>query len=441
MRKQTYTFTRLAAYLLIFTLFFACKKTTSEVSQISEDLSAYVYAYTSGVISKASPLKIRFTQSVVAEEEVGQTAKNILQIRPKVKGVATWQDAQTLTFEPDSYFASNENYQVSVELDDLFDQLPKELKTFNFDFQTRQQNMRIAIDKVAAKTDTDLRDQQIFGAVYTADVAASDEVQAALSAKQNGKDLPIQMNGANELKHEFVIENVARGEQASEVKISWSGKPIGANQKGEKAVDILALGDFSVTDARLVQGNEQYILLSFSDPLQKDQDLSGLIDISNYNRSMRYVIDGNQIRVYTTGRLTGERQVSTAVGIKNINGKRMPKASVWTLSFEAIKPQVRLVGKGVILPSSEGMVFPFEAVSLNTVEVEIFKIFDNNILQFLQTNELSGSYDLNRVGRIIYQGRVPLQALENDASTGSWTRYALNLDQFVEADPAAIYQV
>ncbi|MEM9888001.1 MAG: MG2 domain-containing protein, partial [Bacteroidota bacterium] len=441
MRTQTNIFARLATYLFLFSLFFACKKDSSKVSQISKNLSAYVYAYTSGVISKASSLTIRFTQAVVEEDEIGQQAKKVLNISPKVVGNATWQDAQTLVFEPDNYFSSNTTYHVSVDLDDLFAQLPKDLSTFSFDFQTRQQDMRVAIDKVAAKDENDLREQEIFGSIYTADLAEIDHVKAALSAKQNGKNLPIQVNEAGEMKYDFVVEEVERAEKASEVQISWNGKAIGADRKGEKAVEILALGDFSVTDARLVQGNEQYILLNFSDPLQKEQDLSGLIDISGYNGSMRYVIDGNQIRVYTTSRLRGEKQVSTAVGIKNINGKRIPKASVWTLSFEEIKPQVRLVGKGVILPSSEGMLFPFEAVSLNAVEVEIFKIFNNNILQFLQTNELNGNRALNRVGRIIYQGRVDLEGLEAAAATNSWTRYALNLDQFIEDDPEAIYQV
>ena len=93
----------------------------------------------------------------------------------------------------------------------------------------------------------------------------------------------------------------------------------------------------------------------------------------------------------------------------------MTKPSVWQLNFAQEKPQVRLVGRGVILPSSEnGLVLPFEAVSLEAVEVEVFKIYDNNILQFLQTSELDGqnTYELRRVGRVVRRQMVPLQGAQ-----------------------------
>jgi len=419
----------------------SCKKSQEEATQLSENLSAYVYAYTSGVISKVAPIKVRFTQAVVEEERVGTVAKEILQINPSVAGQAVWQDAQTLVFKPQNNFKSNREYSASIDLKKLFSNLPKDFNTFRFDFQTRQQGIKVRVNQVSAVDNDDLRKQQVLGEIRTADVVNMTELEKALTARQGRKTLPVQLNNTGDLTHSFLISEVERGESASKVEIEWNGKAIGAENTGTEEIEVPALGDFSVTDAHLMQDNEQYILLNFSDPLQKNQDVSGLISVSNYNGGMRYVINGNQLRIYTNGRLTGERQVSAAVGIKNINGKRMPKASIWTLSFEDVKPAVRLVGKGVILPSSDGMVFPFEAVSLNAIEVEIFKIFDNNILQFLQTNELDGHYDLNRVGRIIYQGKVDLQQLGSEGISGNWTRYALDLDRFVEDDPQAIYQV
>ncbi|MEL6943315.1 MAG: hypothetical protein AAFO82_11655, partial [Bacteroidota bacterium] len=427
---------------ITLTLFLnSCKKSQEEATQLSENLSAYVYAYTSGVISKAAPIKVRFTQAVVEEDQVGSTAKNILKISPNVAGEATWQDAQTLVFEASEYLESDQAYSANIDLKKLFSNLPKDFNTFRFDFQTRQQGVDVRIKQVNTVDNDDLRSQQILGEIHTADVVNSEELENILTAKQGRKTLPIQLNNAGNLKYSFTIDEVERGDAESTVVLAWNGKSIGASKEGEEEIEIPALGDFSVTDARLVQDNEQYILLSFSDPLQKNQDVSGLISLSNYTGGMRYVIDGNQLRIYTNGRLRGERQVSAAVGIKNINGKRMPKASIWTLSFEDAKPEVRLVGKGVVLPSTDGMVFPFEAISLKAIEVEVFKIFNNNVLQFLQTNELDGNYDLNRVGRIVYQGKVDLQQLGNVGTTGAWTRYALDLDKFVEDDPEAIYQI
>src|SRR5690606_19814529 len=111
---------------------------------------------------------------------------------------------------------------------------------------------------------------------------------------------------------------------------------------------------------------------------------------------------------YPGERLVGDHVIMVSPGLRNINDKRMQKASTYEIHFEDVKPEVRLVGNGVILPESEGLIFPFEAIGLNAVEVEVFKIYSNNILQFLQTNDLNGQYDLQQVGRVILQRKVDL---------------------------------
>ncbi|MCB0641253.1 MAG: alpha-2-macroglobulin, partial [Phaeodactylibacter sp.] len=111
------------------------------------------------------------------------------------------------------------------------------------------------------------------------------------------------------------------------------------------------------------------------------------------------------------------------------------------LQFQQEKPQIRMVSSGVILPNSDGLIFPFEAINLNAVLVEVFKIYDNNILQFLQSNDLNGDYRLEQVGRVIHQEKISLKALDGDAVTSEWHRYALDLSKLLQKDPNAIYQV
>ena len=76
------------------------------------------------------------------------------------------------------------------------------------------------------------------------------------------------------------------------------------------------------------------------------------------------------------------------------------------LEFFAAKPSLRLVGNGCILPNSQGLIFPFETVNLKSVDVRIIKIFENNIHQFLQVNELNGSDGLMRVGKIVAEKKL-----------------------------------
>ncbi len=430
---------RWTIFSLSILLVLSCKKENTP-DNLSQELSAYVYAYTSGTISKAAPIKIQFTQNVVDAEAVGTLADEVFTIQPKVEGEAIWENEHTLVFQAEQLFASSTDYQVTVTLDELFQNIPDDLETFRFSVATREQQLRVQVDRVETVDDKDWSQQRIYGSIFTADVANAQELEDVLTAQQDNRNLVVGVQSyGSGLRHDFEVNGVKRGTQASVVQIAWRGKETGT--PGETTVDIFSVDDFGVMDVRLGQEEEQYILLNFSDPLQTKQDLNGLIDISDYNGSIRYVIDGSQVKIYTDRRLVGERQVSVQVGVKNKKGKRLSKPSVWNLSFEQLKPKVRMVGSGVIVPNSDGMLLPFEAVSLNAVEVEVFKIFNNNILQFLQTNEISGGYDLQQVGRVIYQGKVELTDLNPQTSSTSWTRYALNLDEFVEDDPQAIYQV
>ena len=100
-----------------------------------------------------------------------------------------------------------------------------------------------------------------------------------------------------------------------------------------------------------------------------------------------YHIDGNTIKAYPAVRQGGNVKLFIRKGIRNVQGYEMKEEFSRDIAFEIPKPAVRLAGKGVILPGSKGLIFPFEAVNLNAVDIRIIKIFENNIGHFLQVNQ------------------------------------------------------
>jgi uncharacterized protein YfaS (alpha-2-macroglobulin family) len=110
------------------------------------------------------------------------------------------------------------------------------------------------------------------------------------------------------------------------------------------------------------------------------------------------------------------------------------------LSLEELKPEVRLIGDGVIVPNSEGLIFPFEAVNLNAVDIKVTKIFGDNIHQFLQVNQLDGMYELYRVGKPVYNRKISLN-LSPGMDAGKWNAYSFDLTEVAGNDPGAIYSV
>jgi uncharacterized protein YfaS (alpha-2-macroglobulin family) len=444
-RKQVPHLSLLSLILLIGTaLSLASCQQERRAQKMPESANAYVYGFTSGTISKAAPIRVRFASIAADETEIGQPARNnLISFTPAIKGTATWEDAQTLRFEPAQALQSGKTYVAKVQLKSIFPDVPGEAESFEFDFHIREQYFELATEGLHAPDYNDLSKQQIKGSLFTADLASEELVPQLLSAKQNGRSLDIHwVHSADGTEHYYTIDGVARSDKASQVSLKWDGAPLGLKLKGSEDIAIPALGDFKVTGARVVQGQEQYILLHFSDPLLDNQELGGLVEMEGYGSAFRFLVDGNKLRLYPLQRVAGDYRVKVNPGLRNINNQRMSAASIWDVSVNGALPELRLVGRGVIIPDSDGLIFPFEAVSLNAVEVEVFKIYHNNILQFLQNNDLDGGYyDLQQVGRIIMQKKVPLTSLNPNANTSQWMRYALDLSKLIAKDDQAIYQI
>ncbi|MFZ4543735.1 MAG: alpha-2-macroglobulin family protein [Saprospiraceae bacterium] len=405
----------------------------------------YIYAYTSGTISKSDPVRIRFANPVCALDMVGKPIPNgVFSVQPALKGQAIWEDTHTLLFAPQEVLKNKINYIGSIRLDKIFSNVPTEAGIFEFEFKTREQFFDVKIEGLQAVDMNDLKKQQIYGTLTTADAAEKEDCAAILNAKQNGKELSIGWTHSEDKRaHNFYINDIVRGDSESLVEINWNGNPLNIDNKGNASYKIPSLSNFCVVDAKVIQGDDQYVLVNFSDPIDPDQSLEGLIHFSNYKGVCRYIKDKNFVRVYPALRIVGQDKIICESGIKNTAAKPLPLLNEWTLQFEDLKPAVRLAGKGNIMPNSNGLMFPFEACNLHSVDIEIFKIFNNNIMQFLQTADLDTkySYDLERVGRIILQKKLNLNEINPSGNKSGFVRYTLDLSKLIQADPSAVYQV
>src|SRR5690606_18480719 len=81
-----------------------------------------------------------------------------------------------------------------------------------------------------------------------------------------------------------------------------------------------------------------------------------------------------------------------------------------------------------------------EAVSLRAVEVNVYKIYENNIAQFLQVNNYDGSNQIRRVAAPLVRKTIRLDQ-SGVSDINKWNRYTLDLSTLIEKEPGAIYQV
>ncbi|MCB0662708.1 MAG: alpha-2-macroglobulin, partial [Saprospiraceae bacterium] len=426
--------------LLLFTE--SCKQIQKEAQPLPDGIEDYISAFTSGVISRNGTIQVVFNSNVVSADEVGSEATNgLFELSPKVNGRLFWADAQTLNFQPENMLESDQSYVATVHLDEIFNQLPKQLKSFQFDFKTRDLAANFIVDQITSADPNRSDEIKIYGHLSTTDVFEDEGIHKMLTASQDGRELAIDWEERRVFSHGFSISGIKRKKESSSVVITLDENLLGKNEITRDTIEVPSLGEFKVINTQVIQGEEQFVQITFSDPLLKDQDIRGLVQIPGIEGQLKFLINGNQLKVYPDVRLTGEHELVIEPGIRNTNQGKLKYPIRRKLAFEAIKPAVRLIGSGNIIPGAEGLTFPFEAVGLTAVEVEIFKIYQNNVLQFLQTNNLNGTYDLERVGKIIHQEKVPLQNINPGAEASNWARYALDLSKMLKKDPEAIYQL
>jgi alpha-2-macroglobulin len=417
--------------------FTSCTKKRKLV-KIDPEFSKYIEAYTSGVVSKKSTIRLQLSVDAVTTHAINEPVKTeLFDFSPSVKGTAYWVDARTIEFKPEKDLRPDQLYEVSFRLGKVL-HVPAKYKDFKFNVQVTKPAFQVEEGGLTSRGKDQLG---LNGQVLTADVEESAGVEKLLTASLNGIKMKInwQHNESNKT-HGFTIDGIKRGPSAGTLLLSWNGEAFRIQQSDQKELQVPAVGDFKVLDVKAVQDEEQYVLVQFSDPIKVGQLLEGLITI-NEQEDLSYTISGSEVKIYSSNKLDGNYTVTVNEGIENQWGDKLEKSFTSNLFFENRLPSINIHGSGSILPNSGGrIVLPFDAINLKAVDVSVIKIYETNVAQFLQQNDLSGDRELRRVAKPLVQATVRLDG-DKTLNLNRRNRFSLDLDKYIQTEPGAIYRV
>lgn len=426
------------AFVMLIMLVISCKKKVVETDNIFK-FKNYISYTTSGLTSVTSPIHISFAKAVYGWEIDQEITKNIISIAPFVAGRLTVTNNHALLFTPYEDLEPATEYSVTVMLNKVYKDIPKAYNKYTFQFKTITPNFNVVTNNLQSYNK---EWQYLESVIKLADIISLKDAKQLIEAYQKGKRLPLAFNESHEEAKvfEFKIDSIQRHIDDSEIIVKWNGKIINASNKGENKISIPGTNNFSIRSIDVIQSPEQHLSINFSDPLKKQQNFDGLVTLQKVKKP-KYVVRGNVLKVYPDSKLVGNLQVDVFQGIKNIEGYKLKKSLSETIAFEALKPQVRLIRNGSVLPNSKELKFNFEAVNLKAVEIRVIKIFEDNILQFLQDNNLNSNnnHEIKKVGRRIAKQTIQLQT--EAENSGKWKTYSVDLSKFFKADAGAIYRV
>jgi uncharacterized protein YfaS (alpha-2-macroglobulin family) len=474
----------------VFFLFQACgKKSAADFNSDFSLFKEYIVSFTGGIVSAQSDIRV-----VLAFDnnwKVNQVLDDdLFDISPSVNGKVIALSNNTIAFIPEKKLESGTEYQVTLHLDKLNPKIAEkdnELTNFNFTIKTIKQDFVVNILDLQSYS----KEYQYLNCVLrTADIIDFETAKKLIEAEHNGNDLKIIFEKSNAVGKEFKfrIDSIQRLDSKSKLEIAYDGNDYDIDQKGTIDFPITALNEFKVIKTEMQEGNNQSLSINFSEPLEKGQDFKGLVAIQNTS-NLKFSTQGNVLKVYfnndkavekpvevalepvaiavasdTTAvavdtasveepeeivepevvvfsqKLSGELLLEVFQGIESEYGKKLNENFSEKISFDEIKPNVRFIKNGTILPSSSNLKLNFEAVNLSAVDVKVYKIYKNNILQFLQDNELNGTRNLKRVGQPVAKSTLYLN--ENKlVNTSKRNTFALDLSKIITPEPGAIYRV
>jgi hypothetical protein len=118
-------------------------KNKKKLIHVDPAFSKYIDAYTSGIVSKKSTVRIVLASDASVTHGINETIKEeLFHFSPSVEGKAYWVDAKTIEFKPSKDFTSNELYEVDFNLSKVMS-VPSSFKNFKFNIQTIKPSFQV----------------------------------------------------------------------------------------------------------------------------------------------------------------------------------------------------------------------------------------------------------------------------------------------------------
>ena len=429
-------------FLILLTViagFSSCKSNQKDIIP-SAEYAPYVNAYTGGVISQNSTIRIELTQDQPMVDLNQELKDNPFSFSPSLKGKTYWVSNNTIEFVPEEgTLKPGAFYEGTFHLGDFVD-VDKKLEEFNFSFRVQERNFSIHTDPITV-TATQPDQVTVMGEIRFSDVVKKEEVEKMLTAgSEKNKSYPIEITQTDHpTRYAFSISQITREAEDYQLEITAKGNPAGIDRTQNESILIPAKNSFRFLSAVRIDQPENGIEIIFSDPVSNTQDLKGLIDVPEVSSSI-FQIKENKVFVYFEAGKLNKLTLNIHEGIRNSQDKPLGTSHSISFSELNLKPQVEMATSAAILPDSKSLIIPFRAVNLYAVDLSVIRIFENNVLMFMQNNSLSSANELRRSGRLVYKKTLWL-AKDSSKDVHRWEYYSIDLAGLIHQEPGAIYRV
>lgn len=428
----------MAVIMVTCCFLYSCKQKKEMMP--ASDFAPYVAAYTGGLVTKGATIVVELTEEHPETVWQNEVKEKLFAFSPALKGSTHWLNSNTVEFVPDEgELKPGTVYNVSFALAKVM-KVEKKFSKFDFSFRVEDKTVRVSTKPIEIQLDNTVL---VRGELACSELLKPDDARKILEAKIDGAKMTVEIEGDSPaMSFPFVVKGIPRTSENRQLLLVLDGGSVGISQKETFSVSIPAHDKFKLYDYEIVTSPDYGLQLTFSDLVSETQDMKGLIMLKNVSGYTTQV-KGNQVLVFFpyNSNMT-ELEVVIDQGLKNQMDEALGETKELRLSLEKQKPQVEILTSGTIMPGSDKLILPFRTVGLRAVDLKIIRVFENNVLTFLQENRLAPatSNALRRSGRLIYKNTLRLDA-DPTRDISLWENYSLDLKGLIKQQPGAIYRI
>ena len=393
--------------------------------------ATYIKAYTGGTVSNRSAIRVDLAQAV-PEESRGDG--ELFSFSASLKGTVRWTGPQTVEFLPDEgALVSGGKYKGVFHLSKVAKVTDGKLKDFRFDFTVAHPQATIAEEGVTIPSGGS-------GAIVKGTVSFSEPVERAAVREMFKVSYPygettVNLSEGSDV-FRFEVAGITRSDVERTLRLSLDSPVFSCSLR---EVTVPAQGDFRILSTRYDDGTSPYIEVRFSEPLSPKAVEPGHIELGGVIR-YRVTVADNVAKVWFEGKKADEVALTVHRTVRSETGTPLGADYTENLAGGEAKPAVAISVQGTILPDKADLILPFRSVNLRAVDIRVIRIYEDNVLMFLQDNELDGGNQLRRSGRLVCSQRIDL-ASGPAKDLHKWQNFSVDLSGLFDKEPGAIYRI
>ena len=365
-------------------------------------------------------------------EQTVAAAKKAVSITPKVDFDVQIVDQQTLCIVPKEPLDYNTTYKVTADFGSIAGTSSGKQ---TFEVKTLAPVLLFDYSKLTGYEGMDDR-YHVDVEITSPEVLDGKYLESGFSVK--GGDAQVAWVHSDDGRtHTVTVGNIAATEKKHILEVVHNWPKYAA--EGSRRYNIPAKGQFEVIESE-VKSDPYGFEIAFSSALDPKQDFRSLVSVPGGGK-LSFIVNENVLKIVPTVKAEEKQFVSVSKGISSKKGQKLAEdADIW-FAIPSGEPMVKFLSRGSVLPSSGDMNLTFQAINYAKLRVRVKRIYENNVLQFLQDNRLGDTYCYTEnVARVVLDTTLTLGEA-NSAKLRNLNTYGLNVADLVKVQRGAIYRL